>query len=50
MLSLIRYILRAWGEAGQPLAIVKNNRPSLIEPLAIGIDAVAQPRIGGTAF
>ena len=29
---------------------VKNNNPSLIEPVAVGIDAVAQPRIGGTAF
>ena len=29
---------------------VKNNDPSLIEPVAVGTNAVAQPRIGGTAF
>jgi hypothetical protein len=29
---------------------VKNNDPGLIEPIAVGTDAVEQPRIGGTAF
>jgi hypothetical protein len=29
---------------------VKNNDPSLIEPVAVGTDVVVQPRIGGTAF
>jgi hypothetical protein len=28
---------------------VKYNDPSLIEPIAVSTDAVAQPRIGGTA-
>ena len=29
---------------------VKNNDPSLVEPVAVGTDPVAQPRIGGTAL
>jgi putative SOS response-associated peptidase YedK len=29
---------------------VKNNDPSLIGPVDVGTAAVAQPRIGGTAF
>ena len=29
---------------------VKNNNPSLIEPVAVGTHVVAQPRIGDTAF
>jgi hypothetical protein len=29
---------------------VKNNDPSLIEPVAVGTDAVVQPLTGGTAF
>ena len=29
---------------------VKNNDPSLIEPVAVGTDAVAQPLTGSAAF
>ena len=29
---------------------VKNNNPSLIEPVAVGTDAVVQLLTGGTAF
>ena len=29
---------------------MKNNDPSLVEPVTVGTDVVAQPRIGGTAF
>jgi len=35
---------------GPRVGNVKNNDPSLIEPVAVGTDVVAQPRIGGTAF
>jgi len=35
---------------GPRVGSVKNNDPSLIEPVAVGTDAVAQPLFGGTTF